>query len=123
MSLTILTYPPSSPLTSPIYTLTLTSSPDHRLTPELISSFLSHLDDIERDWLKRRVIAKKAAKDAGMKGYLGLGGAVVIRGEGEKFFSNGEFEGEDERREGGRVLSLLEELRLRGRYQLVATRG
>jgi len=58
-----------------------------------------------------------------MKGYLGLGGAVVIRGEGEKFFSNGEFEGEDERREGGRVLSLLEELRLRGRYQLVATRG
>lgn len=90
MGLTTLTFPSPSATTPPIYTLTLTSAPDHRLTPELIASFLQHLDDIERDWLKRRVEAKKAAKEAGTKNFLGLGGAVVIRGEGEKFFSNGE---------------------------------
>ncbi|KAL7417109.1 ClpP/crotonase-like domain-containing protein [Mrakia frigida] len=90
MSLTTLLLPPVSLTTPPIYTLTLTSPPDHRLTPSLLASFLAHLDDIERDWLQRREQATKAAKEAGgTKNYLGLGGAVVIRGEGEKFFSNG----------------------------------
>lgn len=104
MSLTTLLLPPVSLTTPPIYTLTLTSPPDHRLTPSLLSSFLAHLDEIERDWLERRERATQAAKEAGTKNYLGLGGAVVIRGEGEKFFSNGEFKVREGGRGGGRVL-------------------
>lgn len=93
MPLTTLTLPPpSTALASPpIYKLSLSSPPDHRLTPELISSFLAHLDDIERDWFQRRDHIRKKEEAEGKKpGMIGLGGAVVIRGEGERFFSNGE---------------------------------
>lgn len=93
MSLTtlVLPSPTVSPTSAPpVYTLILSSGPDHRLTPELIASFLGHLDEIERDWRERRAVAKEQAKKEGVKGYLGLGGSVILRGEGEKFFSNGQ---------------------------------
>ena len=108
MPLTTLVLPaptPSPTSPPPIYTLILSSPPDHRLTPELIASFLGHLDDIERDWRERRAIAKERAKKEGVKGYLGLGGSVVIRGEGEKFFSNGQYGGEGKWGRGGEAES------------------
>lgn len=78
MSLISLTLPPS-PDPNPTYILTLNAPPDHRLTEALLTEFTHALDSIERDWWVRR----QAEGD--------VGGAVIIRGEGEKFFSNGSF--------------------------------
>jgi hypothetical protein len=99
---------PSSPATMPlvqtsfpeaadapvaVYTLTLISPPDHRLTSALLGELGQALDAVERDWWQRREAFKEAQakldKSQRAKGPGTVGGAVIIRGEGEKFFSNG----------------------------------
>lgn len=76
-----------------VYTLTLTNPPDHRLTSPLLRELGQALDAVERDWWQRREAFKetqaKLDKSQRAKGPGTVGGAVVIRGEGEKFFSNG----------------------------------
>jgi hypothetical protein len=71
----------------PVYLITLSSPPDHRLSPALIAEFHDVLDSVEADWRAKRKEAQKAG-DKKKK----VGGTVIIRGEGEKFFSNGERE-------------------------------
>lgn len=76
-----------------VYTLTLANPPDHRLTAALLADLLQALDAVERDWWERRerwkAAQSKLDKDKRAKGPGSVGGAVIIRGEGEKFFSNG----------------------------------
>lgn len=61
----------------PIYTITFTNPPDHRLTHALMAEVGEALNRIERDWRAKRAGGRK------------VGGAVILRGQGEKFFSNG----------------------------------
>lgn len=92
MTLVQITHPdPQAP--TAVYTLTLANPPDHRLTTALLADLLTALDEIERDWWARRDAwkADQARLDESQraKGLGSVGGAVIIRGEGEKFFSNG----------------------------------
>ena len=72
-----------------VWQITLTSPPDNRLTPALLSSFSSNLDDIEAEW--RKASGSRDTKPGSSKdkwGEHGGTGAVIITGR-EKFFSNG----------------------------------
>ncbi|CED84218.1 Enoyl-CoA hydratase/isomerase, conserved site [Phaffia rhodozyma] len=88
MSLVKITFPStppsSSPNLNPTYVLTLSSPPDHRLTESLLAEFGEALNAIEKDWWVRR---REQGTDKPIKNQVG--GAVIVRGEGEKFFSNG----------------------------------
>lgn len=92
MTLVQITHPdPQAP--TAVYTLTLANPPDHRLKTALLADLLTALDEIERDWWARRDAWKadqaRLDKSQRAKGMGSVGGAVIIRGEGEKFFSNG----------------------------------
>lgn len=92
MTLVQITHPdPQAP--TAVYTLTLANPPDHRLTTALLTDLLAALDEIERDWWARRDAWKadqaRLDKSLRAKGMGSVGGAVIIRGQGEKFFSNG----------------------------------
>nr|XP_019011851.1 uncharacterized protein I206_02686 [Kwoniella pini CBS 10737]OCF50632.1 hypothetical protein I206_02686 [Kwoniella pini CBS 10737] len=72
---------------SNVWQITLTSPPDNRLTPELLSEFSQALDQVELEW--RKVGGGKFNPKEREK-YEGKGaGALIITSDNEKFFSNG----------------------------------
>lgn len=69
-----------------VHLITLTSPPDHRLTPALLKSLSDNLDIVERKWRKKGGGA--SLPDPEKKDVKVEGGAVIITGAG-RFFSNG----------------------------------
>lgn len=77
-----------------IWQITLTSPPDHRLTPALLQSLATQLDTVEREWREAGggglpdpmsvAMGKKAEKTENENG----AGALILTGSG-RFFSNG----------------------------------
>lgn len=69
-----------------VHVITLSSPPDHRLTPALLQSLSANLDIVERKWREKgggASLPDPRKKDAKVEG-----GAVIITGQG-RFFSNG----------------------------------
>lgn len=70
-----------------IWQITLTSPPDHRLTPTLLNSLSNDLDEIEKQW-RGSPPSEADLKTVGpVKKPIGAG-AVILTGAG-RFFSNG----------------------------------
>ncbi|WVW80403.1 hypothetical protein I302_102384 [Kwoniella bestiolae CBS 10118] len=67
--------------------ISLSSPPDNRLTPELLSELSNALDKVEHEW--RQVGGGKPHPKGREKLEGKGGGALVITSESEKFFSNG----------------------------------
>ncbi|WWD05476.1 hypothetical protein V865_003553 [Kwoniella europaea PYCC6329] len=67
--------------------ISLSSPPDNRLTPELLSEFSSALDQVESQW---REVGGGKPLPKQREGYEGKGaGALVVTSGNKKFFSNG----------------------------------
>ena len=86
MPLTVLTRPHST-----VWQITLNVRPDHRLTPDLLSSLSSNLDEIEAQWRtqsgKRDTLGPGSSSDKW--GEDKGAGAVILTGGDGRFFSNG----------------------------------
>ena len=67
-----------------IWQITLSSPPDNRLTPSLLSSLSSQLDTVESEWRS----TGEGPGDPGKGGHYGPG-ALVLTSGCERFFCNG----------------------------------
>ena len=81
MPLTTLTRPHPT-----VWQISLSSAPDNRLTPEMLSSLTTHLDIVEAEW---RRSGGGTSSDPKKRGEHGGAGSLVLTSDCPKFFSNG----------------------------------